>query len=253
MILESGNVGVLRSRLEDVIVNHAIGYRLETLAGAGLIDAVIVDTEDGFSQLGSMRTFLSTDLGLHERNVARWALNGFPEKLERSIASLSDWNRARDPEVTLVAIPSERRGSLLRGAILAPYDGSACYTHFATPEYDRPHHDFMYNVTYEAIAYAYRVWNARRIGITHLSRAKYAGKYHRDVTTCQIEAMVHFCGEHRGMESFTFLDDSVGNVPLELVKEFNERTDIGAHRPSRISELEFWGLTFVDLDFSKAS
>lgn len=247
-------VGILRSQLgEDVIINHSIAFRTETLAQSGLVDAVIVDTEDGFSQLGGMRQFLATDLGFQERNLVKWVLDGFPEKLERNIASLADWNRSRDPEVTLVAIPSERQDGHIKGIILSPYDGSECYKRFSSPEYWLTHRDFMYNVTYEAISYAYRAWNARRIGLTHLSRSKYGGKHRWDVTTCQVEAIAHFCSENEGIESFTFIDDIEGNSPLTIVQGFNALRDIGVHRPIQTKELEFWGLTFVDLTWTKLS
>ena len=254
LILEPERVEVLRSELgEDIIINHSVGFQIETLAQRGLVDVVIVDTEDGFSQLGRMRQFLAADLGLQERNVVKWALEGCPDNLERNIASLADWNRAREPEVTLVAIPAERRDGYLKGIILAPYDGSECYKQFSAPTYWRTHRDFMYNVTYEAIHYAYHIWDARRIGITHLSRSKYRGEYCRDVTTCQVEAIAHFCNGHRGMESCTFLDDGEGNVPLAIVKEFSELREIGLHRPIDTKELEFWGIAFVDLNWTKSS
>lgn len=239
-------VGVLRSSQgEDVVINHPVGYSLQTLATNGLVDAVIVDTEDGFSQLGGMRHFLSADLGLTERNLVKFVLDGFPDKLERNISSLADWNRARS-EVTLVAIPSERRDSLLKGVILAPYERSDCYRRFAVPTYDKPHRDFTYNVTYEAISLAYRLWNARRIGVA----SYHGGKSHRDLTTCQVEAMSHFCNAHRGMESFTFLDATKGNHPLDIVNNFNSMPDIGVHRAIKTKELEFWGISFIDLDWT---
>lgn len=238
---------------EDVIINHSIGHRLETLGQNGLVDAVIVDTEDGFSQLGMMRQFLASDLGLQERNIVKWALDGFPVNLERNIASLADWNRSRYPEVTLVAIPSEKRDGYLKGLILSPYTGSRCYKRFSHPDYWVPHRDFMYNVTYEAISHAYSAWNARRIGLTHLSSLKYKGLYHPDITRCQIEAIMHFCNEHKGMESFTFLDDTEGNSPLAILKDFTEMSDVGTHRTIRTKELEFWGITFVDLDWGGLS
>jgi hypothetical protein len=254
IVLEPEKVEVFRSALgEDVIINHLIDYSLETLAQKGLVDAVIVDTEDGFSQLGGMRQFLAADLGLQERNLAKWALDGSPEKLERNIASLADWNRSRDPEVTLVAIHSERRDGHLKGVILSPYDGSECYKRFSAPDYRPTHWDFMYNVTYEAIRYAYSVLNARRIGLTHLARSKYWGEYRSDVTACQVEAIAHFCNGHRGMESFTFLDDCEGNSPLAIVKRFNELPAIGAHQAIQTKTLEFWGISFIDLDWTRAS
>ena len=86
-LLDANEVSVFRSRNgEDVVVNHvtgSVGYTgsrsVENLAATGLFDAIIVETEDGFSQLGAMRSFVSRDLGLEERNVARWVLDGFPE------------------------------------------------------------------------------------------------------------------------------------------------------------------------------
>lgn len=255
LILESKSVGVLQSRLgENIIINHPVGYRLQTLAGRGLVDCVIMDTEDGFSQLGMERQFLSNDLGLIERNLVKYVLDGFPETLEKNISSLADWNRFRNPEVTLVAIPSERQDGNLRGLLLAPYDGSECYKQYAGWDYGwpRPHRDFMYNVTYEAIAHAYKNWGARRIGITHFSRCKFGGKHHRDLTTCQVEAMVHFCSNHKGMESFTFLDPYEGNQPLEIVKEFNELQDIGIHRSIITNSIQLWDIDFVNLKWAKA-
>lgn len=252
LILDAASVGVLRSHQgQAIVVNHPVGYSLRTLAERGLVDCVIVDTEDGFSQLGGMRHFLSRDLGLAERNLVKYVLDGFPEELERNISSLADWNRGRTPEVTLVAIPSERQGSHLRGLILAPYVGSECYKQFSAPSYWRTYRDFMYNVTYEAIAYAYSSWGARRIGITHFSRDKFNGQYHLDLTTCQVEAMVHFCADHKGVESFTFLDDAKGNRPLEIVKTFNERKEIGVHRPIITKSVQLWGIDFVDLEWPK--
>lgn len=268
LVLEAKSVGVLQTCLgESIIINHPVGYLLQTLVQRGLVDCVIVDTEDGFSQLGMMRHFLSKELGLKERNLVKWVLDGFSEDMEKNISSLADWNRSRTPEVTLVAIPSERPSSRLKGLILSPYEGSECYKKYSAPEYFMTHRDFMYNVTYEAISYAYKIWGARRIGITHFSRSKYGlsscskhgvwrpinqEKYRRDLTTCQIEAMTHFCNVHKGMECFTFLDDSKGNHPLEIVKEFNEIQDIGVHRTINTKTIKFLGIDFVDLDWTTA-
>ena len=252
LILDAKSVGVLQTRLgEDIIINHPVGYSIQTLAERGLVDCVIADTEDGFSQLGMMRHFLSEDLGLIERNLVKYVLAGFPETLERNISSLADWNRFQNPKVTLVAIPTERQYSHLRGLILVPHDRSESYKQYAGWDYGRPrpHRDFIYNVTYEAIAHAYKNWGARRIGITHYSY----NKYHRDLTTCQVEAMTHFCSGHKGMESFTFLDDFNGNQPLEIVKEFNELQEIGIHRSIITKSIQFWGIDFVDLDWTKAT
>lgn len=249
LIQDPKNVGVLHSQSgESIVINHAVGYRIQTLVDKGVVDAVIMETEDGFSKLGMMRRYLSAELGLNERNLGRWVLDGFPDKLEKNISSLADWNRARAPEITLVGIPSQRSGSFLKGLILSPYTGSECYKNYAWED-GRPHRDFMYNVTYEAISLAYRAWNARRIGISHFTRLN---KFHRDITTCQVEAMGHFCCDHKGMESFTFLDDIHGNRPLDIVAEFNEMPDIGVHRTIRTKEIDLWGINFIDLDWTTA-
>jgi hypothetical protein len=247
-VMLAGQVGALHvAPGYDVVVNHPVGLRVETLIKMSLVDALIVDSEDGFSQLGQMRDFVSADLGIQRRDLVRYVLAGFPNELERNISSLADWNRAREEAVTLVAIPSERSGSCLRGLILSPYDGSEVYKKFSYPGY-RAHRDFMYSVTYEAISYAYNRWGARRIAVTHLARSK----YDRDVTTCQVEAMVHFASTHPNIESFTFLDDFRGNFPIEIVEEFNCLTDCGSHRPLKTAELEFWGICFIDLDLTSS-
>lgn len=253
LVLEAKSVGMLHSRLgEDIIIYHPIGFHIRTLAETNLVDAIIVDTEDGFSQLGTARRFLSVELGLAERNHVKYAMDDFPENLENNISSLADWNRSDTPKVTLVAIPSKRPSSHLKGLILSPYDGSECYKKYSAQEYSKTHRDFMYNVTYEAISYAYKTWGARRIGITHLSRSKYGGKYRRDLTTCQVEAITHFCSIYKGIESFTFVDESKGNHPLEIVKEFNEIRDVGVHRRINTKIIKFWGMDFIDLDWTSA-
>ncbi len=257
--LNPKDTGVLHSCTgENIVINHvteSVGYSgprsVKNLAELGLFDAIIVESEDGFSQLGQMRRFVSADLGLEERNLVRWALDGMSDKLERNISSLADWNRARETEVTLVAIPSARAGSCLKGIILCPYDGSDCYLQYANGCYGKPYRDFIYNVTYEAIAHAYKTFGARRIAVTHFARYKYQHKYQRDLTTCQVEAMVHFCNLHRDMHSFTFLDEHPGNQPLQIVQEFNAMTDVGIHRGINTRRVIFAGISFVDLDWKK--
>jgi len=246
--MDSQSVGVLHSRLgEDVAIYHPLGYRFETLVNNGLVDAVIVDSVDGFSQLGRWRDFLSGDLGLDQRNLAQYWLDGCPEKLERNISSLADWNCMRE-EVTLVAIPSGNAQGHLKGLILVPDIDSKCYCKFPSPlRKSAIHRDFIYNVTYEAISHAYHEWGARRIGITHLSRSKCNGQYEHALTMCQVEVMFHFCAEHRGMESFAFLDCTEGNIPLRLVDYYNSKADIGCHRPIKTKRLEYWGIDFIDL------
>jgi hypothetical protein len=254
LILQKENVGLFRSKLdEDIVINHIVGYRASTLAEHGLIDCIIVDAEDGFSQLGKMREFVSLDLGVERRDLVQHAFDGFPSRLERNIASLADWVRYREPEVTLVAIPSAIRDSCLKGIILSPHDGSRAYLRFAQGEYAKPHRDFIYNVTYESIAYAHLVWGAKNIGLTHFSRNKFKNHYHQDLTTCQAEAIVHFCNEYRGIESITFFDDSEGNMPLKAIDEMSNNEVRSVHRPIHKETLSFWGMDFVDINWNSVS
>ena len=80
MVLTSEQVGVLRiSPGIDVAVNHTIGVAARTLVNEGLVDSLIVDSEDGFSDLGMMREFVSLELGIGRRDLVQHALAGFPE------------------------------------------------------------------------------------------------------------------------------------------------------------------------------
>jgi hypothetical protein len=179
LVLDAKNVGVLHSHLdENIIIYHSFRGDVKTLAEKNLVDVIIVDSEDGFSQLGMMRRFLSADLGLRERNLAKYILDGCPTTFERNISSLADWNRYEAPDVTLISIPSFKQGSLLKGVILAPYEGSHCYRKYDTSVAGKPCRDFFYNVTYEAISYAFKVWGVVNIGLAQLntySRIKYRG------------------------------------------------------------------------------
>lgn len=235
----------------EVLIYHFVGGKPESLIEAGLIDAVIIEAEDGFSQLGMMRNFLSRDLGLQERNLVKYVLDGMPSDFEKNISSLADWSRFKRDEVTLVALPTQREGGHLKGLILAPYDGALSYKKFSTPGYIA-HRDFMYNVTYEAISHANKMWRAKSIGITHFARAKYKAEFDSDVTRCQIEAICHFCDEHESIESITFFDDFRGNEPLKIVQSFNQMIDHGFHRVIKTHKLEHFGIDFIDLDLSAA-
>jgi hypothetical protein len=250
LILDKKCVGTFHSALgEDLVINHLVGYKVQTLIEKNVIDSIIIDSEDGFSQLGQMREFVSLDLGIGQRNIVKHALGGFSNDLERNLASLSDWLRARTPEVTLLAIPSANKNGYLKGLILCPYDGCKSYLRFAQSVYAKPYRDFIYNVTYESIAYAYFTWGARKIGLTHLSRNKYGGFYHSDSTTCQIEAVIHFCNEHKGIESISFIDDEIGNTPLAILNQFSQKP-VGSHRPINKKILNFWDMDFVDLEWT---
>ena len=241
MILNKENVTSIRTRLgEDVVINYLQNCSINTLVEEGLIDTIIVDSEDGFSHLGMMRSFLSAELGLPERNIVKFVMDGFSNELEYNISSLADWNRS-NPDITLIAIPAKRDDSRLRGIIISPYEGSHSYEKYATPKYGKPYRDYFYNVTYEAIAYAKNTWGAKKIGLMHLARMR----THLDITTCQIEAICHFCDEHKGIESFTFTDIAELNKPIEIAKNYNALKDRGTHRDIHLENEMKYGCDFI--------
>jgi len=238
----------------SVELRRTVGKDVEIIR-KGAVDCVIVESENGFSQLGNMLPVLSEKLGLGLRNEVQHVFDGFPNEVKKNIADLSEWNRFENQFITLIAIPSERTFSSLKGLILVPYDGSKCYEKYTGWRYGtpRPHRDFFYNVTYEAISYAVNKWDCRNIGLTHFYRErKYMSEkpYHRDMTTCQVEAISHFCSENRSAESFTFMDMFEGNNPLEeVVEEFNGVEDIGCHRAIVTHTLQHDGVDFVTLNW----
>ncbi len=252
LILSPEHVTAITTRLgENVIINHMPRFKLQTLAEQGVVDTIIVDSEDGFSQLGMMRRFISVDLGIAQRNLVKHVLDGFPSTLERNISSLADWNRFEAPDVTLIAIPSSRQEGLLRGVILSPYECCKCYEKYAVPEHSKAYRDFFYNVTFEAISYVYKVWGAKNIGLTHLASYRSSdARRLKDVTMCQIEAIVHFCNENTGIESFTLVGDQWSNCPLEVVRQFNNMESVGSHRAINTRSEEKWGIEFIHIDWS---
>lgn len=185
---------------------------LEPLARSGKVDAYVVATEDGFSPLGVNLRFLSDDLGIPIGEIKR----------------LADWNRFENQQVSLVALPSRRSESQMRGAILAASETSESYRKFATPQYGRPHRDFYYNVTYEAIAYCVTQWRARRLAISHLSGS---GRFHEDIATCNAEALAHYCDAHpKSVQSFIFLGCCIEPQHLSGISRLNAEGQTGAHR-----------------------
>ena len=227
-------VAILQSR-QGGLVNLSY-YRglITSLVSEAKIDAYIVSTEDGFSTLGLSRRFLSSDLDIPEGEIRK----------------LADWNRFENPRVTLVALASRRKTSHLRGVILAPSQRSECYQPFAARTFGRPHRDFYYNVTYEAIAYASRNWGAHRIAISHLSGC---GNFHEDIATCNAEALAHYCDLAEGaIDSFIFLSDGeIDLVHLAGIQYLNIEGETGQHRPSSIETERRKGHVLVHLDWSR--
>lgn len=220
--------------------NTSIYYypgEVKSLAVEENVDTYIVSTEDGFSPLGSNRAFLSLDLGIPVEEIAR----------------LASWNRFINPKVTLVALQSRRKGSRLRGVILAPSESSVCYKQFATPIHWRPYRDYFYNVAYEAISYVASNWGAQHIAVSNYFRGADAGD---DIVTCNAEALAHFCDESdTPPQAFTFIRD-VGGITREHlagIERLNTEAKTGKHRPISTEIVPQEGHVLVHLEWQRAS
>ena len=187
---------------------------LQALARDGRVDTYIVATEDGFSPLGADMAFISDDLGIPESEIRR----------------LANWNRFNNPRVSLVALRSKNRHSLLRGVILAASESSECYKRFAVPFYGHPFRDFYYNVTYEAIAFASENWEAHHLALSHLSGS---GHFHEDIATCNAEALAHYCDAtpSAAVESFMFIGCCISLEHFAGIAQLNSEAKTSRHRP----------------------
>lgn len=238
---------LINSRGDETYVAHHVSHRLDYLIDSGLMDTLIIEPEDGFSQLGGVRSTLEDLLGLQSRNMVAWALNNCESTFEPNIPSLADFARFDDPDVTLTAMASRREGSPMKGMVLVPYESSQCYLQYSNP-YSKPYRDFFYNVTYEALYYAYHVWGSRRFALAHLSRAKIFDHYKSDITTCQAEAVRHFCELYRGVKSVVFWDTSRGNLPLYEMGRFDDDLQQGVHRDVERSIERQLGMDFIGIN-----
>jgi hypothetical protein len=251
-VFNPGNYsGVLiNSAGDETYVAHHVHNRFDHLIDSGLMDTLLIEPEDGFSQLGGVRTALESLLGLQSRDLVAWGLNGCPSTFEPNIPSLADFARSDDPDITLTAIASRKENSPMKGLVLVPYESSRCYLRYSNP-YSKPYRDFFYNVTYEALYYAYHVWGSRQFAITHLSREKIFGHYKPDVTTCQAEAVRHFCELYRGVKSVVFWDTTKGNRPIYEISRFDEELDQGAHRLVERSIEKQFGIDFIRIEIAR--
>jgi len=206
---------------------------LKSLARAGRVDAFIVATEDGFSPLGSNLSFLSSDLGISEQEIKH----------------LAYWNRFKNPRVSLVALQSRRSGSHIRGVILAASETSASYERFATPRFGRPYRDFYYNVTYEAIAYASKIWGAQHLALSHLSGS---GSFHEDIATCNAEALAHYCDANPAVDvkSFMFVECCIDPEHLSGISRLNAEAHTGKHHPILVEMEQHEGHVIVHLEWN---
>ncbi|MFM8547344.1 MAG: hypothetical protein ACKODB_07020 [Betaproteobacteria bacterium] len=202
----------------------------ERLARAGMADVAVVSTENGFSPLGQSIRFFAADLGVDRDQISR----------------LANWNRFENPRVTLVAIPSARQGSLLRGAILAPGNNCVSYRpYFAR----RPNRDYYYNVAYEAIHLACVEWGARKVAISHLSGCG----YHEDMATCTGEALAHFCDAQPeyAPESLAFCSCCIEQDHLKGMERLNDERHYTYHRPIPIEREVRQRSTLVHLEWPR--
>ena len=209
---------------------------LESLARSGRVDAFIVATEEGFSPLGSNISFLSSDLDIPKQEIKH----------------LADWNRFKNPRVSLIALQSRRSGSHLLGVILAASETSASYARFATPRYGRPHRDFYYNVTYEAIAYASKTWGAQHLALSHLSGS---GSFHEDIATCNAEALAHYCDANPSadIKSFMFVECCIEQDHLSGISRLNAEAHTGKHHPILVETEQHEGYVLVNLEWENNS
>jgi len=243
--------GVLHNRFNQSIqIHHELRRSLDELVSSNQVDTLIIEPEDGFSLLGGTREYLSDELGLEQRELALWCLDGMRPDFKPSISSMAEWLRSTDPDVTILGIPSKKNGSLLKGLVLVPYEASKCYQRFAQSRYNKPYRDFFYNVTYEALYYAYHVLGARSFAISHLSAMKYgSGGYRWDIACSQADAVMHFCDSHRGIKAITYWDFERGNHPCAAMSHLLGQERRGSHREISQSHEKRFGLDFITLDW----
>lgn len=199
----------------QAVLGYDFHAYFKELAERGEADACIISTEEGFSPLGGSRDFLSRDLGI---------------PYEEEIKRLANWNRFENERITLVALASRRSGSRLRGIILAPGETARCYEQLpGSARCHRPCRDFYYNVSYEAFAYACRVWGARKLAISHLSGC---GSYHEDIATCHAAALAHYCDDHPEAvpDSFAFCGCCIRVEHLDGIRRLNAEGNKTSHR-----------------------
>ena len=127
-------------------------------------------------------------------------------------------------QVTLVAIPTQKATSILRGRILAQGNNTESCKRFGN-SYGHPHRSYYYNVAYDVIAFACSEWKTKRIAMSHSSGHK---KFDEDMTTCQAEALAYFCDSNPRVvpESFIFVSNSITSDDLNGIKKTQFRSRV---------------------------
>jgi hypothetical protein len=198
---------------------------VQTLAERGEADFAIFSSEDGFSPLGAEREFFEKDLGL---------------SYDDEIRPLANWNLSINEQVSLVSFRTRNRRGLLKGLTLAPGENCRSYAPYASyysnhAHQGRPHRDYYYSISYQAIVHACIELGARRIAISHLSGS---GRFHADMATCHAEALMHFCKEFPDYapESFIFYGCCISPNQLIEAKALVESNPDSHHRPIKVLE-----------------
>jgi hypothetical protein len=207
---------------------------LKALIDHGHIDTLLTSAEGGLGPLPG--ELIESELKIPKREIKHWV----------------DECRT-NPRVTLAALPSRRSGFPLKGVILMPFGTSESYKALVEPQYRKlPCHDFYYNVTFEAIFYAVRRWQSRRIGTNHLSGC--GQDFHIDIPLNQCEAVLHSLqSDTESIEHFCFLGCCIRE---ELFADFDKRLAVlnGEHRAIAVQSLELeHGVCVLTLDWSHSS
>lgn len=206
---------------------------LPEVTGDGCIDVVIMSNEDGFSPLGAARQDLSRELGV-------------PENVIRALAN--EYGRKRG-QVCLACIANLRDDGKLKGLIMAPGSRSHAYSRYADGEYGTPYRDFYYSVTYSALDFAVRAWDAHGIGCTHLSGSL---GFHSDIVHCQVEALAHLCrgGGAPNLKRFAYFGCCITDDHLQDAQAYANDAVLSDHRPiSEVSE-RMHNVTIVTIDWN---
>ncbi len=67
---------------------------------------------------------------------------------------------------------------------------------------------------------------------------------------CQVEALVHFCNENKGIQCFTLIGDFWESSSLEMVRQFSNMDNIGSHRMVSTRTENRIGVDFTYVDWS---
>lgn len=233
---ECEEIGRLQSNASSTLIGYAGSGDLKSLIASGHVDTLLTSTEGGLSPFPHV--LISSELKIPKRELYRWA-----EQVSTS------------PTVNLIALPSRRSGSLLKGVLLMPYGTAACYEALVVPEHrGLPYHDFYYNISFEAISLSAKYWGARRIATTHLSGC--GQPFHPDIPLTQCEAILHALHQPEtiALNHFCFL--GCGCYRDEVFSGFGDKfkTLCGEHRPIAVSvDQHEHGVVVLTLEWSTRS